>query len=125
MKRSVQIWRGVLAVLMTLAVFVVWPPRGSEALSSTDHAAITASHSHHAHAEEISPQPVLDVTLDADCQLSAIGCCMMTHCHLVISVAAHEMTNVVTSGETRAATPVRGLGSDPGMILPPPRRSWI
>lgn len=67
MKRSVQIWRVALAALMTLAVILVWPPLGSEAASSSLHATAPASHSHHTHAEEGSPQRVLPVTLDEDC----------------------------------------------------------
>jgi hypothetical protein len=110
---------------MALAVILVWPPLGSDAASSTDHAEITASHSHHAHAQAISAERVLHVTLDADCQHSVVGCCMMTQCHPGISVNAHEMTTVVARSETMVAPPVRGLGNNPGVILPPPRRSWL
>jgi len=33
------------------------------------------------------------------------------------------MITVAASDETTAATPVPGLGNDPGVILPPPQRS--
>ena len=126
MKRSVRKWRVALVALITLAVVLVWPPVGSEASSSTVHAATAASDNHHhAHVEENSPQGALHGTLDEDCQASAIGCCMMTHCHPGISVDALEMATVVASDRTTAAAPVRGLGSDPGVILPPPRRLWL
>jgi hypothetical protein len=122
-KQSGWIRKMALTALMTLAVILVWPPIESEAASSNDHVAITASHSqHHAHAEEISPQRVLHVTLDADCQPSAIGCCMMIHCHPGISVVAHEMTTVVASDEPTIAGAPRRSGSDPAVNLPPPRR---
>jgi hypothetical protein len=113
MKRSDQTWRVALAGLMVLAVILVWPPLGSDAASSADHVAITALHSHDAHAQ------------DVDCQPSAVGCCMMTHCHPGMSFDAHEMTTVVARSETTVAPPVRGLGNNPGVILPPPRRSWL
>lgn len=121
MKRSVRIWRVVLAALMTLAVVLVWPPEGAESASSV-HAAVTPSHSHHGHAEKKAPQQVRHSTLDEDCPVSAIGCCMMTHCHPGISVDPHQMNTMAVSDETAASAAVRGLGSDPGVILPPPRR---
>jgi len=96
-----------MAVLMALAVVLIWPPVSSEAASSYVHAASPASHSHHAHAEEKSHQRVLHVTLDADCHASAIGCCAMTHCHPGISVDPHEMTAIAANQETTAATAVR------------------
>jgi len=122
MKRSVQIWRVALAALMTLAVILVWPPLGSEAAKSTIHAVAPASHSHHAKDEEEIAQWVLHVTLDADCQASAIGCCMMTHCHPGISVDPHEMSAFTSNDETMSAAAVQVLGSGPGVDLPPPRR---
>ncbi|SDX70563.1 hypothetical protein SAMN04488238_11626 [Roseicitreum antarcticum] len=125
MKRSVQIWRVALAVLMTLAVILVWPPLGSEAASSTIHAVFPASHSHHTHAGEDDPQRVLHVTLDVDCQASAIGCCVMNHCHPGISVDLHEMTAFASNDETMVAVALRGSGSEPGVITPPPRRLWL
>ena len=125
MKRSDQTWRLALAGLVALAVIFVWPPLKSDAASSTDHVAITALHSHGAHAQDIGAKRVHHVTLDADCQPSAVGCCMMTHCHPGMSVDAHEMTTVVARSETTVAPPVRGLGNNPGVILPPPRRAWL
>ncbi len=122
MRRSVHIWRVALAVLTTLAVILVWPPLGSEAASPTDHAAITASHSHHTHAGEDDLQRVLHVTLDVDCQASAIACCVMTHCYPGISVDPHEMTAFASKDEIMSAAVVRGSGCEPGVNIPPPRR---
>ena len=125
MKWSGQIWSVALAALMTLAVSLVWPPLGSEAASSTNHAPITALERHQTHAEEISPPLVRHVSLDADCQPSAFGCCAMTHCHPAISVDAHQMTNVVAAGETTTTAAARHSSSDPGVNLPPPRRLLV
>jgi hypothetical protein len=47
---------------------------------------------------------------------------MMTHCHPGVSTDPHEMTAFASNDETKAAAAVRGSGSEPGMIIPPPRR---
>jgi hypothetical protein len=125
MTRSVQIWRVVLAALTTLAVIFVWPPLGLDSASSPVYAAVASSHSHHEYAEEKGAQRVLYGMRDEDCRASVTGCCMMIHCHPGISVGPHEMAMVAAIDETATAAAVRGLGSDPGVILPPPRRPWL
>lgn len=125
MKRYVQMWTVPLVALMTLAVIFVWSPLWSQSASSPVHAAVISYHGQHEHAEQKGPQRPSHSALDEDCQASAIGCCMMTHCHPGISVDAHEMTRVMARDETTAARPQRVLGSGPRLILPPPRRPWL
>jgi hypothetical protein len=122
MKRSFRLCRPLFAALMTLAVFLVWAPAGSQAASLMLHAAAGASHVHHVQGEAGIPQPELHGALSEDCQASANRCCRMAHCHPALSVHALEMIRVATRGETAVAVPGPGAGSEPEVILPPPRR---
>lgn len=110
-----------MAALVALVV-LVWPPDGLEAASPYVHAEVHPLHSHLMHAKERRPQRVLPFMLDANCHASAFGCCAMAHCHPAISVDPHEMTNISANDDETAAVAEQGLGSDPGVILPPPRR---
>jgi hypothetical protein len=125
MTSSVQIWRFVLAALTTLAIIFAWPPLGSNSMSSHLLAAVSSSPSHHKCAEERGAQRVLHGTRDEDCRASVTGCCMTTHCLPGLLVGPHEMATLAAIDETATAAAVRGLGSDPGVILPPPRCPWL
>lgn len=122
---SVHVWRLAAAALMALCISLVWQLPGSLGASSHAYAVVPTSDSSHAPAEATSSLSAMHVHLEADCYDSTIGCCVMTHCHPGISVDPHEMTTVVARSETMVAPPVRGLGNNPGVILPPPRRSWL
>ncbi len=122
MKQSVRMWRVALSALLMLAVVFVWPPVRSEPESSMVHTATIASDGHHSHEKQHSPEQDRHGALNDGCQASVTGCCMMTHCHPGISIEPHELAAVTTHDEMTAATTVQGLGSDPGVILPPPRR---
>lgn len=122
MRQSVRIWRVALSALLMLAVVFVWPPVGSDPESSMVHTATTASDSHHSHEKHRSSEQDRHGALNDGCQGSVTGCCMMTHCHPGISVKPHEMAAVTTHDEMTDPAAVQGLGSEPGVILPPPRR---
>jgi hypothetical protein len=125
MKKSARIWNLAMAALLALAFAFIWLPASFGSPSSYDHAAQAKAHTHQAHAKPSDQHSRLTVQMDADCDAATLGCCMMAHCCPGISVGAHEITTVTASDETTAATPVPGLGSDPGVILPPPRRLWL
>jgi len=114
-----------MAALLALAFAFIWPPANFGSPSSYGQAAQAEAHTQHADAKPSGQHSFLTVQMDADCDAAAAGCCMMVHCCPGISVGAHEITTVTASDETTAATPVPGLGSDPGVILPPPRRLWL
>jgi hypothetical protein len=57
----------------------------------------------------------------ADCEATVTGCCAMVHCQPVLSVTVQELDRVTTQAACRAEHKVRSSGSDPGIILPPPR----
>jgi hypothetical protein len=125
MKKSARIWNMAMAALLALTFAFIWPPANFGSPSPNDHTAQAESHTQHAHAKPSDQHSILTVQMDADCDAATLGCCMMAHCCPGISVGAHEITTVTASDETTAAAPVRGLGSDPGVILPPPRRLWL
>lgn len=118
MKMSAQMLRTGLAALLTLAFIVIWPPVDYGSASFSHHAAQTGTHGQQTHTEQ---HGLLNIKTDADCDASAIGCCMMAHCYPGISVGPHDMPGFVSDDGTTAASAVRGTGSDPGMVLPPPR----
>ncbi|MFD1912081.1 hypothetical protein [Halodurantibacterium flavum] len=122
MKKSARICNMAMAAVLALAFAFIWPPASFGSPLSYDHAAQAEAHTHQAHAKRGDQHSLLTVQMEADCDAAAAGCCMMAHCCPGISVGAHEITTVTASDETTAATPVPGLGSDPGVILPPPRR---
>ena len=111
-----------LAALLTLALVFVWPPVDLGFASPANHGVQAGTHGHHAHIEQNDQIRHLSVTLSADCEASAIGCCMMAHCCPGISVGPHDLPVFVGDDGATAASAVRGTGSDPGMVLPPPRQ---
>lgn len=123
MKKSVRIWNMAMAALLALAFAFIWPPGNFGSPSPHDHTAHAEAHTQHADAKPSGQNSFLTVQMDADCAAAAAGCCMMDHCCPAISVGAHEMTKLAASNVTTAAEAVSGLGSDPGVVLPPPRRS--
>lgn len=119
MKISTRMVNTGLAALLTLAFVLIWPPVVAGSASSSNHAAQADTHGHHAHTEQ---HGLLNIKMDADCGASAIGCCMMVHCCPGLSAGPHDMPGSVSNDSTTAASAVRATGSDPGMVLPPPRR---
>jgi hypothetical protein len=111
-----------MAALLALAVVLFWSPHDPASSSPHDYGPQSLHQSHDANATLDSPHGVLHVDLDADCEASAIGCCVITHCHPEISIDPHAMPAIAAGDETTTAAVVRRLGSDPGIILPPPRR---
>jgi len=79
-------------------------------------------HGHHAHFEQNDHNHHVDAKLDADCNASAIRCCMMPHCSPAISGEPGDLPVFVVDDGATGASVVRGAGSDPGIVLPPPRR---
>lgn len=111
-----------MAALLALAFAFIWPPATFGSPSQSDHTAQAEAHTQHAHGKPGGQHSFLTVQMDADCATAAADCCMMAHCCPAISVGAHVMTTMAVSDVTTAAEGVRGLGSDPGVVLPPPRR---
>lgn len=111
-----------MAALLTLALVLVWPPVDHGSALSDNHGVQAEMHGHHAHAEQSDQALYRNVTSDGDCAASAIGCCMMAHCCPGISVGPQDLPVIVCDDGATAASAVRGTGSDPGMVLPPPRR---
>ena len=122
MRKLERMCRMVLAALLTLAFVFVWPPIDPGFASSGNHGVHAGTHSHHAHIEQNDLILHLNVESDADCDALAMGCCMMAHCCPCISVGPHDMPVTVRDDGATAASGVYGTGSDPGMVLPPPRR---
>ena len=111
-----------LAALLTLALVFLWPPVDYGSASSDNHGVQAEMHGHHTNAEQSEQVVYRNVTSDGDCAASAIGCCMMAHCCPGISVGPQALPVIVCDDGAIAASAVRGTGSDPGMVLPPPRR---
>lgn len=111
-----------LAALLTLALVLFWPPVDPGFASSDHHGVYAGTHGHHAHAQQNDQILHPNVTSDGDCAASAIGCCTTAHCCPGISVGPQELPVIVCDDGATAASAVRGTGSDPGMVLPPPRR---
>jgi hypothetical protein len=111
-----------MVALLALAIVLGWPPVDPGSASPYNNGVQLAAHGHHAHTEQNGHHRILHVNLDADCDSSAIGCCGMTHCYPGISVDPHDLPLLAGDDGTTAASAVRGTGSDPGMVLPPPRR---
>jgi hypothetical protein len=114
-----------LAALLTLAFVLVWPPVHQGFASSDNHGLHAGTPGHHAHIEQNEQNEQnrhLNLKSDADCDASAMGCCMMAHCCPGISVGPHDLPVSVRDDGATAASAVRGTGSGPGTVLPPPRR---
>lgn len=121
MEKSVRIWNMAMAALLALAFAFVWPPANLGSSSPSDYTAQAEPHIQHAHGKPSGQHSFLTVQMDAACAAAAAGCCMMAHCCPAISVGTHVMTGMAVREVTTAAEAVRGLGSDPGVVLPPPR----
>lgn len=122
MKKTAWIWRMGLAALLTLAFVLVWPPVGTERASAEDHVVQSEMHRNRARMEQDDQVGHLNVKSNADCGAAAMACCMMAHCCPGISVGPQDLPVIVCEDGATAASAVRGTGSDPGMVLPPPRR---
>jgi len=111
----------IRAALLALVVALVWPSDGSSSASPYTHGAGTVAQTNHDYGTLGGEHRVLDIDLDADCDASGIGCCVMMLCHPGISVDPHDMPLIVSGDDTTAAAAVRGVGRDPGVVPPPPR----
>lgn len=114
-----------MAALLALAVVLFWPPNDPGSASPYNQGAHLAHQSHNAHAVQDTQDQAPHVNRVADCEASAIGCCVMTLCHPGISVGPHDMPDVAADDDTIPASAVQGLGSGPGIILPPPRHLLV
>lgn len=113
-----------LAALVALALVLVWPPIDIGLASPENHGVQTGAHGHHVHAEQNDQHRNLNVKMD-DCDASAIGCCVMAHCCPGNSVGPHDLPVFMGDVEATAASAVRGTGSEPEMVLPPPRHLTV
>lgn len=116
-----------MAALLALAAVMISLPVYPTAASSHAHGMS------HAHAADATQQAHASQDMNdgsrrghngipaADCEATVTGCCAMAHCQPVLASATLELARVTLKGETWAGTSVRGSGSDPGIILPPPR----
>lgn len=115
MSRGLPILRRMMAAaaFLVLAALAISLPAGVEAATHHDDVAQAgADHAQHGHTE--SPE--------TKCEASVSGCCGMVHCQTALSVTGHVFARLVTRSESGAATSVRRVGTDPGIILPPPRK---
>lgn len=119
MKRSIRIWAAALAAVTVLAIVLFSPTTGSEGGAHKAHA---AAYSHHMHAEDTSHQTQPQPTASMDCQGAAAAGCKMTHCCPYIATAPQEMTATASTDDRAAAVDVSASSTEPGVIVPPPRR---
>ena len=124
MKRSGRLSRMAMAAMMALAMVLVWPTADKGSASPYDHGVQSVLQRHHAHAAQNSRHRVLHVNLNADCDASASGWCVITP-FPGIFFEPHGMPIAATDDETTEASAVRGFGREPGVILPPPRRLLV
>ncbi|WP_141703023.1 hypothetical protein [Cereibacter johrii] len=122
MKKSAWNWKMGLTALLTLAFVLVWPPAGHGSASSDNRGVQAEIHGHRVDAEQNDPALYCNVTSDGDCAASAISCCMMAHCCPGISVEPQDLPVVVWDDGAIVPAVVLGKGSNPGVVLPPPRR---
>ncbi len=125
MKKSARKWWMSLAALLTLAFIFIWPPVDYGSASPHRHVAQAGSHDHQVHTDRNGQHSILNVKMDVYCDATALGCCMMAHCCLGISVGPQDLLGFVRDGGTTVASAVRGTGRDPAMVLPPPRRLLV
>lgn len=123
-KQSGGFWAVAIAALMALAMVLAWAPVGREAGAPRVHAAVHAPVIQHALAAEDDRQAHGSM-LHAECGISAMGCCGMGHCLSGIAVEPLETTGHAARDEARVAATVQASGSEPGLILPPPRRTRL
>ncbi|QBJ22884.1 hypothetical protein [Haematobacter massiliensis] len=122
MKKAAWVWRMGLAALLTLAFVLVWPPVYTGSASAEDHVVQTEMHGNHPRMEQDDQVGYLNVKSNADCDASAMACCTMAHCCPGISVGPQDLPVSARDNGATAASAVYCTGSDPGMVLPPPRR---
>ncbi|WP_373489294.1 hypothetical protein [Blastomonas sp.] len=109
-----------MAAVLTLTIVLFWPPDHGFA-SSYNTGLQAEAHGHLAYSEQNDQHRHLNVKMDADCDASTIGCCVMAHCCPGISVGPDDLPLFTRNDGTTAASADRGTGSDPVMVLPPPR----
>ncbi|MDM7459789.1 MAG: hypothetical protein P3W94_010700 [Paracoccus sp. (in: a-proteobacteria)] len=110
-----------MAALLALAFVLFWPPVVHGSALSDNHAVQAGLHGQHAPIDPSGQMRHLKVQLDADCDASEVGCCMMAHCCPGISVGPHVLAVFVRDDGATAASAFYGTGRDPGVMLPPPR----
>lgn len=122
MKWQKTVWTAVAALLAVALVFVV--PFAHHRGSASPHGMgmQLASHSHEAQTEQDGRPQGYHVALHADCDASATVCCCVTHCHQGLTVAPHEIAFIAYDKVRDAAAGIRVSGSEPRVLLPPPRR---
>lgn len=125
MRKLAWMWRIRLVASLTLTFVLVWPPVDHGSALSDNHGVQAGLHGQHAPVDPSDQMRHHNVQLDADCDASAIGCCMMAHCCPGISVRPQDLAAFVRDDGATAASAVRGTGSDPGVALPPPRRKTV
>lgn len=121
MNTSARMLRLGWAALLSLVFAVTWLPVSHGSASPSDHAALAGTPGHLAHSERNDLLGPLTIKADADCDISAKGCCMTAHCCPGISVGLHDLPAFVSDDSPTSAPAVHGTGSDPAIVLPPPR----
>jgi hypothetical protein len=112
--------RTFLAALLSLAFVLIWAPFIAGSASSY-HAAQAGMLGHHADTEQADQHGRRTIKTEAECDASAVRCCMMAHCCPGMSVGPQDMPGFVSDDVSTAALAVCGTGCDPGLVLPPPR----
>lgn len=121
MKMSGRGWRMAIAGWLALAVVLVWSPHAAAAFSPVVHHPQALQHDPDAADLWSGPPGTLPARPGADCDDPGTGCCVMTHCQPAIAADPHDLPVFAAVGRTMAAGAVRGLGSGPRVVLPPPR----
>ncbi len=131
MTGSRQLWQRVLAAVLTLAIVLAFAPldhrAASAAAQGAQSVAVSSAPAHHAPArfaqKGYADQPAAPLGfLQADCDGAAGFCCWMTTCHPGILSDPQPVPIGGMDDQTTAAAGLGGMGRDPEMILPPPRR---
>ena len=121
MKLSDLMWKIARTALFAFAVLFVWSPFDAGAASPYDQGVQSSPQIHQTHAAQNGQDGTSQVSHYACCDAPSVGCCVMMLCHPALSVDAHRLPIVAADDATAAATELLGLGSDPEVILPPPR----
>lgn len=111
----------MIAVLLALAVALVWPSAGPLASASDTHAHGAGATQTHVHSTHHSPVHRDTNDVHVGCEPSGIGCCMMTLCHPGVAMDPDAMPLKRMSDETENILALEALGNGPGVDLPPPR----
>lgn len=108
--------------LLALALIIFWPPVHYGSASPGAHAMFSAEAPvHHPLSDQHDPPSLFSVKLDGACDAAAAGCCMMAHCCQGIAIAQPDLPLFAGNEGRKAAPATRGAGSDPALVLPPPR----